>query len=202
MWRSRNWRKGTSQRVKGGILLIASKALNCVGILEILEAKSERYWPEDGPGGKISLNDGTTVVKMISEDSSIDSDLIQRELEVYLKGLEEPRRILQLHFEGWPDHGVPSDQGPIVRLAKRLRAVWNEGGKITPTRRAIILLVRRRFFAFFVCLCHFSLPRPLLCWRWKDRDVHWPGQIDGRNRGWLEQGRHLPNCFRAKRREG
>lgn len=67
-------------------------------LVEKERVKCHKYWTEESPK---SLK-----IKLIKE-TSINQYLMIRDLELTIIDTQEVRYIKQLHFVGWPDHGVP-----------------------------------------------------------------------------------------------
>lgn len=87
--------------------------------------KCARYWPE-GDEIKRFVQDTITVIvrniKMERKDSEADCIVRTISVEFYRDDqLVEKARVTQLHFLGWPDHGVPKETGKVIALIKLTR---------------------------------------------------------------------------------
>jgi protein tyrosine phosphatase len=65
---------------------------------------SSRYWPDKIYPEYIASENIT--VNLIEENVGNDS-VITRKLAVFRKN-EKPLVVRQVHYQGWPDHGVPT----------------------------------------------------------------------------------------------
>ncbi|KAJ6636771.1 Tyrosine-protein phosphatase corkscrew [Pseudolycoriella hygida] len=79
------------------------------------KSKCAKYWPDEGQ----SKEWGPATVTALSETSTREYTL--RELLLSWKTKEE-RRIFQYHFQVWPDHGVPSDPGCVLKFLHDVNA--------------------------------------------------------------------------------
>jgi len=62
-------------------------------------------------------------------EEEISTDFIKR-LFVVTRG-EEERRVIQFHYSGWPDHGIPKDPAHIRDLIGIMRqARQNDGAPL------------------------------------------------------------------------
>ncbi|KAI9347122.1 protein-tyrosine phosphatase-like protein [Pilaira anomala] len=95
--------------------------------------KCARYWPI----GDESLNleqDGisVTIKNIKTERQDRDANCIVRTISVEFFDSEQilikKQRVTQLHFLGWPDHGVPNDTKNVISLI-RLTRQFQEGMK-------------------------------------------------------------------------
>lgn len=80
---------------------------------------SSLYWPTKE---KISFGDFEILLLDEKPSDSIVQDVVIRTLE--LKNKQQPNspshRILQLHYIGWPNYGVPSTSLPLIKLIQHL----------------------------------------------------------------------------------
>ncbi|KAI9290859.1 hypothetical protein K502DRAFT_326545 [Neoconidiobolus thromboides FSU 785] len=82
--------------------------------------RCHRYWP-DVPGQSVSF--GKFVVKNLQEEECTNTGLIQ--LRKFLLSRSdrhcEPMIIMQVHYLGWPDFGVPAEPTTLLRVRNLTR---------------------------------------------------------------------------------
>ncbi|KAK6994770.1 tyrosine-protein phosphatase non-receptor type 22 [Biomphalaria glabrata] len=83
-------------------------------IVELGKIKCKQYWNDLG---KSDVFGDITV--FTEDEQEIASDFIQRKLSVS-RG-EEQRIVIQFHYSGWPDHGIPDDPAHIRDLIGIMR---------------------------------------------------------------------------------
>ncbi len=76
--------------------------------------KCHEYWPSD------SLVGNGWTLRLVSTQKHSDMALITRTFEMY--NSDEKRTITQLHYLGWPDHGVPDSPKDLFQLLDMLDA--------------------------------------------------------------------------------
>ncbi|XP_060520654.1 receptor-type tyrosine-protein phosphatase delta-like isoform X2 [Cylas formicarius] len=101
------WRMVWQENVKYIIML--------ANILEGGKKKTEKYWPELNQEDKY----GDITVMLLSSEIHANYDL--RKLKIYYEN--EQRKIDQLHFKAWPDHGVPLYPQCLVPFLQRMLTV-------------------------------------------------------------------------------
>ncbi|XP_005162238.3 tyrosine-protein phosphatase non-receptor type 22 isoform X3 [Danio rerio] len=81
---------------------------------EMGRKKCERYWPESK--GDVFVCEAFTILYESDENKG---DYLTRTLKVTFK--QESRRLKQLHYVNWPDHGVPDSIPAILELLQEMR---------------------------------------------------------------------------------
>ncbi|KAG0053160.1 hypothetical protein BGZ83_001570 [Gryganskiella cystojenkinii] len=85
--------------------------------------KAERYWPMAGQTDE--FDNGLFVRNLDPVDSQ---DLVAyRHFELWQSRDQQPKRrqMLLVHYQGWPDHGVPTQTREIQEILLRIRA-WKK----------------------------------------------------------------------------
>eukprot|EP01129_Flabellula_baltica_P008479 TRINITY_DN3373_c0_g1_i2.p1 TRINITY_DN3373_c0_g1~~TRINITY_DN3373_c0_g1_i2.p1 ORF type:complete len:358 (-),score=53.58 TRINITY_DN3373_c0_g1_i2:136-1209(-) len=73
--------------------------------------KGDRYWPEN-PGGTFTTENYQIAFEAVKESKDL---ITVRELSIAKRSdLQNRRTIYHIHYEGWPDFGVP-DEGASIR---------------------------------------------------------------------------------------
>ncbi|KAF9928692.1 hypothetical protein FBU30_002163 [Linnemannia zychae] len=81
-------------------------------------AKAEQYWPQAGQTD--NFDDSLSVRNLDSNYSS--AEVVYRNLELWNPLTSEPRRrLLLVHYQGWPDHGVPQSTDNIRNILYSIR---------------------------------------------------------------------------------
>ncbi|EAS01773.2 tyrosine phosphatase (macronuclear) [Tetrahymena thermophila SB210] len=80
------------------------------------KVKCDKYWPSQGQ----ILQEGDLQVQFLSQQKNAQQNIIERQF--ILKYKNEQRQVSQVHWEGWPDHGVPEsrDYGVLENLVQRV----------------------------------------------------------------------------------
>ncbi|KAI6653394.1 Tyrosine-protein phosphatase non-receptor type 22-like [Oopsacas minuta] len=91
--------------------------------VELGKSKCKNYWVSPGEVRQF----GAITVTHISEEN-ITEDFIQRKM--HIRCGDENQMITQLHYTGWPDHGVPSDVLPILSTIKKIRTLVPYGNDV------------------------------------------------------------------------
>lgn len=68
-------------------------------LIEKKQMKCSKYWANSGNLKNFTLS--------VDKEEELDSNLIERSFTLVHKKTSETRIIKQIHFTGWPDHGVP-----------------------------------------------------------------------------------------------
>lgn len=80
--------------------------------------KCARYWPEQA-GSTVTESEQPRMelgyYSVVLQQTESLPGMTRRVLTLERYG-EEPREIVQLHFEAWPDHGVPADPRDILQF--------------------------------------------------------------------------------------
>ncbi|KAL4487514.1 hypothetical protein ABPG72_007034 [Tetrahymena utriculariae] len=78
--------------------------------------KCDKYWPNQGQ----ILQEGDLQVHCLSQSKNAQFNIVERVFT--LKYKNEQLQVTQVHWEGWPDHGVPEsrDYGILEILVKRV----------------------------------------------------------------------------------
>ncbi|XP_072504300.1 receptor-type tyrosine-protein phosphatase V-like isoform X3 [Notamacropus eugenii] len=87
----------------------------------------EHYWPVDST----PVTYGQITVYLLEEEKG--ENWTRRELQVQHGSQQEERRILQLQFTTWPDHGVPEDPGSLIKFAKLVQERMKTTPNTVPT---------------------------------------------------------------------
>ncbi|KAG0249804.1 protein tyrosine phosphatase, non-receptor type 11 [Mortierella polycephala] len=83
--------------------------------------KAERYWPRAGETDEL---DADLFVRNLDEMDSEDQ-IVYRQLELWNPSIGPSglrRQILLVHYQGWPDHGVPTQTMDLRDILYRIRA--------------------------------------------------------------------------------
>eukprot|EP01112_Ceratiomyxa_fruticulosa_P017294 TRINITY_DN5361_c0_g2_i1.p1 TRINITY_DN5361_c0_g2~~TRINITY_DN5361_c0_g2_i1.p1 ORF type:complete len:553 (-),score=128.97 TRINITY_DN5361_c0_g2_i1:143-1801(-) len=95
--------------------------------------KVDRYWPEEGePPLTISGvlgnggNLGDLSIHFLEKTCDHEQHIITRKLQLHHHPTLETREIIQFHYEGWPDHGVPHSTVPVRNLMKNIDNVVSD----------------------------------------------------------------------------
>ena len=91
--------------------------------IELGKSKCKQYWVSPGEVQQF----GAITVTHVSDDN-ISEDFIQRKM--HIKCGDEDQMLTQLHYTGWPDHGVPSNVKPILNIIKKFRAIVPYGNDV------------------------------------------------------------------------
>ena len=100
---------------------------------DALVRKADRYWPEEGEG-EVTIGELTVECQHTQQESE---GLIVRRFRVRSNGqgkAEEDadapaaRMLVQLHFVGWPDHGVPPHIPDFAAFVERYRSMRDAEG--------------------------------------------------------------------------
>ena len=91
--------------------------------VEMGRSKCKCYWVSPGEVKQY----GQITVTHVSEEN-ITEDFIQRKM--HIRCGEEEQMLTQLHYTGWPDHGVPSDVLPILNVIRKFRAAVPYGNDV------------------------------------------------------------------------
>eukprot|EP00831_Metopus_contortus_P066116 TRINITY_DN589_c0_g1_i2.p1 TRINITY_DN589_c0_g1~~TRINITY_DN589_c0_g1_i2.p1 ORF type:complete len:354 (-),score=64.84 TRINITY_DN589_c0_g1_i2:66-1127(-) len=84
--------------------------------------KCNQYWPKV-LGAKMNYGPEIAVI-FLSEETAKSENLLIRTLELCYVPTGEKRQVVQYHYLGWPDHGLPKDTTPISEmLAKIIEAM-------------------------------------------------------------------------------
>lgn len=83
---------------------------------EFQNLKSDRYWPDDG-----AEDFGDLTVELENEDPF--DDYLVREFMVKPNHGEEgsEMKVLQYHYMGWPDHGVPVSSKALLEIMSSVK---------------------------------------------------------------------------------
>ncbi|KAI9280770.1 protein-tyrosine phosphatase-like protein [Sporodiniella umbellata] len=92
--------------------------------------KCARYWPEGDEELKIT-SEGLVMTLKNSEketfDTQADSVVRQISIEVHQQNkLVYQTHVVQLHFVGWPDHGVPQNPDKVLALIHLARTFYKD----------------------------------------------------------------------------
>ena len=91
--------------------------------VELGKSKCKNYWVNPGEVKQF----GMITVSHVSEEN-ITEDFIERKM--HIRCGDEDQMLTQLHYTGWPDHGVPCDVSPILSLIKKFRATVPYGNDV------------------------------------------------------------------------
>jgi len=83
--------------------------------IENERVKVDRYWPE-APDGSLTFE--PLIVRATGEEEDGGRTIMIRRLELYHQTTGELRRVTHYQYEGWPDHGVPTDAAGIRHLVR------------------------------------------------------------------------------------
>jgi hypothetical protein len=84
-------------------------------VVERKKNKCHPYWPTaDG------VVHGDYILEFGSEREH--HDFILRKMFLSKGGVKEKREIMQYHFKGWPDHGVPREPGAVLQFLEDVNA--------------------------------------------------------------------------------
>ncbi|KAG0281786.1 Tyrosine-protein phosphatase non-receptor type 6 [Linnemannia exigua] len=84
-------------------------------------AKAEQYWPQAG----LTDQFGTELSVRNLDSTNSNNEVVYRNLELWDPSLpaETPRRpILLVHYQGWPDHGVPRNSNNLRDILYTIRS--------------------------------------------------------------------------------
>ncbi|KAG0336010.1 hypothetical protein BG004_008232 [Podila humilis] len=88
-------------------------------------AKAERYWPLAGETDIFERNN-VHVKSLDKENQPINRIVAYRHFEIWNPASSEPRRsVLQVHYQGWPDHGVPGNTKDLGDMLAQIRT-WKQ----------------------------------------------------------------------------
>ncbi|XP_036612681.1 receptor-type tyrosine-protein phosphatase V-like [Trichosurus vulpecula] len=87
----------------------------------------EHYWPLDST----PVTHGQITICLLGEEKG--EDWTRRELQVQYGPQQEERRVQQLHFTAWPDHGVPEAPGSLVKFAELVQEEIKAAPSTVPT---------------------------------------------------------------------
>lgn len=95
--------------------------------------KADRYWPEgDESIIAVPCAAGLTIAKDPERSYEFDNELnIIRRFFVLQRPNEQPHRVLQVQYTGWPDHGVPHSVASFEALISIV--------KVTPPTAPIVV---------------------------------------------------------------
>ncbi|KAK3756133.1 hypothetical protein RRG08_038152 [Elysia crispata] len=83
-------------------------------IVELGKIKCKQYWND------VDKSDSFGEIEVFTEaEEEIGSDFIHRKFRVTRNG--EERNVIQFHYRGWPDHGIPDDPAHIRDLISIVR---------------------------------------------------------------------------------
>ncbi|XP_074653846.1 tyrosine-protein phosphatase non-receptor type 11-like isoform X2 [Tubulanus polymorphus] len=82
--------------------------------VELGKNKCARYWPEVGETANYDAPNGTFIIRTSDEQNM--PDLVVRHFYLSMEGEASPRKITQLFFKVWPDHGTPTDPGVVHNM--------------------------------------------------------------------------------------
>ncbi|XP_012261958.2 receptor-type tyrosine-protein phosphatase delta-like [Athalia rosae] len=91
-------------------------------IIENGRIKCEQYWPEIGK--KLKYGE----VSVSNTNHEVFADYTFRTFQISLAG--DKRKVMHLHYTGWPDHGVPTYSQSLVAYLKKLRATRVGNGPV------------------------------------------------------------------------
>ena len=91
--------------------------------VELGKSKCKKYWVSPGEVKQF----GIVTISHVSEEN-ITEDFIQRKL--HIRCGDEEQMLTQLHYTGWPDHGVPNDVVPILSMIKKFRSIVPYGNDV------------------------------------------------------------------------
>ena len=81
-------------------------------LIEDGRSKCEKYWPSAGKEFKFTLGEGIKVEGKSEEQLSPTLVLRKFLVEDPITGIQK-REVRQLHYTGWPDHGVPKGEANL-----------------------------------------------------------------------------------------
>ncbi|KAG0027400.1 Tyrosine-protein phosphatase non-receptor type 6 [Podila clonocystis] len=85
--------------------------------------KAERYWPMPGETDEFEKD---IKVRNLETGNHSDQIVAYHQFEVWNAASDEPRRlVLLVHYQGWPDHGVPQTSNDIRGMLYRIRE-WKQ----------------------------------------------------------------------------
>ncbi|XP_068930671.1 receptor-type tyrosine-protein phosphatase V-like [Petaurus breviceps papuanus] len=87
----------------------------------------EHYWPLDFT----PITHGQIIISLLEED--IKNDWTRREFQVQHSSHQEGRRVQQLQFTAWPDHGVPETPSSLVKFAELVQKQIQAAPRLVPT---------------------------------------------------------------------
>eukprot|EP01137_Pigoraptor_chileana_P022143 Opistho-2@86737 len=93
--------------VNSGMVVMVTKCF------EGRRQKCHQYWPDQG-SGKMEV-EGFHVTTLSEVE---DGDAHTRTLEVVEVATGARREIEHVHYQGWPDHGVPSSPDSLLKLVR------------------------------------------------------------------------------------
>ncbi|KAJ8955806.1 hypothetical protein NQ318_005347 [Aromia moschata] len=103
------WRMIWQQKTKNIVML--------ANIYEGRKKKVERYWPE------INEDRDFNGIRVQYVSSQVFADYEYRVFNVYNNG--EQRKVEQLHFTSWPDHGIPLYSQSLVPFLQKMLTIPN-----------------------------------------------------------------------------
>jgi protein tyrosine phosphatase len=100
--------------------------------------KCARYWPEATAGTELDAIEAPRMecgyYSIALRRATRGEGFTRRELVLERFG-EEPRTVVQLHFEVWPDHGVPSDPNHLLCFRQAVQSDTVHMASLCRTRR-------------------------------------------------------------------
>jgi Protein-tyrosine phosphatase len=117
---------------------------------------SSPYWPTGAVGAAVTFDEFTIV---LVEEHEVSSDVVQRKLTLS-NGSGETRSVLHLHYQSWPNYGVPATTDGLRLLLRAVEKVCHP----LPLRATSAAVSLQRFLTLFVMV---SAPPGA----WKRREV-------------------------------
>lgn len=90
-------------------------------VFEKNRPKCHQYWPDKSMSIKLKLFD----VDFVSENDLVDKWISERKF--LIKNENENFEVTQIHFKGWPDHGVPDIENTYVYFQSMFKYVLEAG---------------------------------------------------------------------------
>eukprot|EP00051_Salpingoeca_urceolata_P019923 m.294560 g.294560 ORF g.294560 m.294560 type:complete len:1550 (+) comp19504_c0_seq2:170-4819(+) len=95
------------------------------GQIERGKVKCHQYWPSSSSGGPSQATYGDFTVSLLSTD--VHDSYVLRRLQIQAEGcVESTREVMQFAFTQWPDHGVPTEPGPLLEFHRACQQAFRE----------------------------------------------------------------------------
>uniref|UniRef100_A0A1I7TPU6 Tyrosine-protein phosphatase non-receptor type 61F n=1 Tax=Caenorhabditis tropicalis TaxID=1561998 RepID=A0A1I7TPU6_9PELO len=98
-------------------------------LMETNKVKCERYWPEAVGGCEVY---GDYEITLEEEKYYDDDEYMLRILTMVYVPTKQTRRIHQLHYREWPDHGCPSGQTQLLNMIEIMDSLREEVSPNSP----------------------------------------------------------------------
>jgi protein tyrosine phosphatase len=101
--------------------------ITLANLVEKGRKKMSQFWPSNSMQEKIEISN-TFCIKII-EEFFPNEQICIRKLKLRNHACNSEREIFQIHFLGWPDHGVPNDLSSLNEIYKYQKLFEEEGRK-------------------------------------------------------------------------